>query len=93
MLIHVNLLSKPRAYDLVLPYSEYGTVSDPPAECKPPNFVVGWYRDDARGVTAASLIVNLREERVIQIMTAATRHVTSWVQGLPHAACPYPKNI
>lgn len=91
VLLHIQLLGKPSSYELDLPYSSYGTISNPPSECRPPNFVVGWYHDRAIGVTAVSLIVNMRERRVVQIMTSARSHRTSWVPGRPHGSCPEPK--
>jgi hypothetical protein len=90
VLLHVRLLGRPRSYDLVLPYASYGTIPDPPLACVPPRFLVGWYRDRARQVTDASLIVNLQQRRVVQIMTSAKLHVTSWVAGKPHPSCPEP---
>jgi hypothetical protein len=91
VLIHVDLLGEPRSYDLELPYSSYGTVEDPPDECRLPRYVMGWYHDAASGVTEAAIVVDLRRRRVIQVMTYAARHHTSWVTGKPHPACPYPK--
>jgi hypothetical protein len=88
VLLHVELLGKPRSYKFDLPYSTYSnSIRNPPADCTPPRYLVGWYHDVTRDVTGVALGVDLERRRLTDIMTFGI-HVTSWAKGKPHPACP-----
>lgn len=62
-----------------------------PIKCRYPHYVLGWIRDQATGIFAVYVTVDLPHRKVILIRTRAHRHVYSWIAGKPHPSCPQSK--